>query len=53
MPPSNVEKAALIAHDSGLYADFTVKCGEYTFKMHKAIVCPQAEFFRKLMVEKG
>ena len=29
------------------YSDLTVQCGDKTWKVHKAIVCPQSEFFAK------
>jgi hypothetical protein len=30
---------------SGLYTDLTLVCNEYQFRIHKAVVCPQSEFF--------
>ncbi|KAF2841109.1 hypothetical protein M501DRAFT_1013924 [Patellaria atrata CBS 101060] len=32
---------------SGNYSDFTVICGSETYKVHKAVICPQSEFFQK------
>lgn len=41
------------AYDSELYSDLTVECGMYSFKLHKTIVCPQSDFFRKVVREEG
>jgi hypothetical protein len=30
---------------TGLYSDLTLACAETEFKIHKALVCPQSEFF--------
>ncbi|KAK8184895.1 BTB/POZ protein [Phyllosticta capitalensis] len=32
--------------ESGQYSDLEVHCGGEVFKVHKAIVCPQSDFFR-------
>lgn len=34
-------------HGSKKYADLTVKCGEITTRVHKAIVCIRSEWFAK------
>ncbi|KAB8233406.1 hypothetical protein ETB97_001360 [Aspergillus alliaceus] len=31
------------------YSDFTILCGGYRFPVHKAVICPQSEFFAKAM----
>ncbi|KAG9743628.1 hypothetical protein KCU73_g8357, partial [Aureobasidium melanogenum] len=33
-------------HKSGAYSDFKIVCGPEVFDVHKAIVCPQSDFFR-------
>ncbi|ORY17303.1 hypothetical protein BCR34DRAFT_52098 [Clohesyomyces aquaticus] len=30
---------------SGKYSDFTITCGEDTYSVHKAVVCPRSDFF--------
>ncbi|KAI4718036.1 Arabinanase/levansucrase/invertase [Aureobasidium sp. EXF-10727] len=32
-------------HETGMYSDLTVTCGTDSYKVHKAIVCTQSEFF--------
>jgi hypothetical protein len=32
---------------SGAYSDLTITCGALEAKVHKCIVCPQSEFFKK------
>ncbi|KAG2161265.1 hypothetical protein VTO58DRAFT_104176 [Aureobasidium pullulans] len=32
--------------ESGAYSDFQIVCGSDTYHVHKAIICPQSEFFR-------
>ncbi|KAG9647929.1 hypothetical protein KCU95_g15647, partial [Aureobasidium melanogenum] len=32
--------------DYGDHADLTITCGSDTYKVHKAIVCSQSEFFK-------
>ncbi|KAK4032099.1 hypothetical protein C8A01DRAFT_41456 [Parachaetomium inaequale] len=32
-------------HGDDKYADLTVTCGDHTFKLHRAVVCPQSPFF--------
>ncbi|KAK6332981.1 hypothetical protein TWF718_010807 [Orbilia javanica] len=31
---------------SGKYSDFTIKCGSKEWKVHRAVICPQSEYFR-------
>lgn len=31
--------------DTGLYSDLTLRCGSKGFKVHKAVVCAQSDFF--------
>ncbi|KAI4748072.1 hypothetical protein E4T50_01664 [Aureobasidium sp. EXF-12298] len=33
-------------HESGAYSDFKIVCGSEVFNVHKAIICPQSDFFR-------
>ena len=30
---------------SGRYSDLTITCGGHLFKVHKAVICPQSQFF--------
>lgn len=32
---------------SGAYSDLTIICGHFEGKVHKCIVCPQSDFFKK------
>ncbi|OCK75339.1 hypothetical protein K432DRAFT_466403 [Lepidopterella palustris CBS 459.81] len=32
---------------SGEYSDFTITCGDDTYAVHKAIICPRSDFFAK------
>ncbi|KAF2737119.1 hypothetical protein EJ04DRAFT_129332 [Polyplosphaeria fusca] len=32
---------------SGDYSDFTIVCGERTWKVHKAIICPRSDYFAR------
>jgi hypothetical protein len=32
---------------SGAYSDLTIRCGHFEAQVHKCVVCPQSEFFRK------
>jgi hypothetical protein len=32
---------------SSTYSDLTITCGKFEAKVHKCIVCPQSEFFKK------
>ena len=36
---------------SGKYADLVVRCGNYTARVHKAIVCAQSDWFAKAVDE--
>ncbi|KAF2431361.1 hypothetical protein EJ08DRAFT_184804 [Tothia fuscella] len=45
MAPKGTESALHSIFDSGAYADATIRCGTREFKIHKAIVCTQSEFF--------
>ncbi|KAI5211419.1 hypothetical protein AUEXF2481DRAFT_25775 [Aureobasidium subglaciale EXF-2481] len=40
--------ASVIAglHKNGAYSDLKIVCGSTTYNVHKAIVCPQSDFFR-------
>lgn len=31
--------------NDGKYADMTISCQEHDFKCHRAIICPQSDFF--------
>ena len=31
---------------NGEYTDFSIKCGDDMYKVHKAIICPRSAFFR-------
>ncbi|KAK5128614.1 hypothetical protein LTR08_004043 [Meristemomyces frigidus] len=33
--------------ETGNFSDLTVICGERTWKLHKAVICPQSSFFMK------
>ncbi|THX70936.1 hypothetical protein D6D05_08435 [Aureobasidium pullulans] len=33
-------------HKSGAYSDFKIVCGQNTYNVHKAIICPQSAFFK-------
>ncbi|KEQ73158.1 hypothetical protein M436DRAFT_46012, partial [Aureobasidium namibiae CBS 147.97] len=33
-------------YKNGSYSDFKIVCGTDTYNVHKAIICPQSEFFR-------
>ncbi|KAH0146209.1 hypothetical protein KCU67_g12324, partial [Aureobasidium melanogenum] len=33
-------------HANGAYSDLKIVCGSDTYLVHKAIVCPQSDFFR-------
>ncbi|KAK8230853.1 BTB/POZ protein, partial [Phyllosticta capitalensis] len=35
--------------ESGEYSDLEIRCKDDTHKVHKAIVCPQSEFFRRAL----
>ncbi|CAD0107905.1 unnamed protein product [Aureobasidium uvarum] len=41
--PNNLE--AQLA-DNGAYSDLKIVCGADTYQVHKAIICPQSDFFR-------
>ncbi|CAD0107966.1 unnamed protein product [Aureobasidium uvarum] len=32
--------------ESGAYSDFKIVCGVDTYNVHRAIICPQSDFFR-------
>ncbi|KAH6843420.1 hypothetical protein B0I37DRAFT_217667 [Chaetomium sp. MPI-CAGE-AT-0009] len=34
-------------HGDEKYTDLTVTCGEQTFRLHRAVICPQSPFFEK------
>ena len=40
-------------HLSEQYTDLTIVCGDTELKVHRAIVCPQSEFFRAACQEPG
>ncbi|KAI4721255.1 hypothetical protein E4T48_02426 [Aureobasidium sp. EXF-10727] len=33
-------------HENGAYSDLKIVCGADTYNVHKAIICPQSDFFR-------
>lgn len=37
---------------SGQYADFTITCGQYSFKVHKVVLCSKSRYFQKESTEK-
>lgn len=39
--------------DTGLYSDLTLRCGSKDFKVHKAVVCAQSEFFANACKPEG
>ncbi|KAK6512598.1 hypothetical protein TWF481_001482 [Arthrobotrys musiformis] len=38
--------------ESGNYSDFTIICGSKEWKVHRAIICPQSEYFKTLCESK-
>ena len=45
MESSNISLVMRDILQTGKYSDFTVKCKDHQFKVHKAIVCSQSPFF--------
>jgi hypothetical protein len=42
-----IHDALAALHGDEKYADLTVTCGDHTFKLHRAVICPQSPFFEK------
>ena len=38
--------------ESGKYSDFTITCGDRTFKVHRGIICAQSDFFQAVCASK-
>ncbi|TID23585.1 BTB POZ domain protein [Venturia nashicola] len=47
MSSQGLKAAAMSCLDSGDHSDFTIKCNEREFKVHKMVLCPQSSFFAK------
>ncbi|TIA39674.1 hypothetical protein D6C78_03087 [Aureobasidium pullulans] len=45
-PEKQLASTIASLHDSGAYSDLKIVCGQDTYNVHKAIICPQSEFFR-------
>ncbi|KAJ5378962.1 hypothetical protein N7509_012081 [Penicillium cosmopolitanum] len=37
----------------GTHSGMKITCGDFTFNMHRAIVCPQSSFFEAAMRDRG
>jgi hypothetical protein len=47
IPASIIDQACNRLYIDHKYADLTIVCGEQTWLVHKAIVCPRSLFFEK------
>ncbi|KAK3631535.1 hypothetical protein LTR56_012291 [Elasticomyces elasticus] len=43
---SNTDRAVKSLHEEEEYADLTIECGGRTYRVHKAIVCGQSDWFQ-------
>jgi hypothetical protein len=43
LPPTDSWRSLFKSEE---FSDFTIKCGPYEFKVHKAVICAQSEYFK-------